>query len=153
VAELPNDAPPEQAKKIANWITGELARIQHERGESLVDLKPAPAHFGQLVALIDAGTISSKLAKDVFESMYETGKDPASIVAESGQTQISDAGELRTIVEQVIGDQPTAVQDFRDGKDSAIKFLVGQVMRATRGRANPQTATELLKSALDALDS
>jgi aspartyl-tRNA(Asn)/glutamyl-tRNA(Gln) amidotransferase subunit B len=106
-----------------------------------------------LVALIDAGTISSKLAKDVFEAMYETGKDPASIVAESGQTQISDAGELRTIVEQVIAEQPTAVQDFRDGKDTAIKFLVGQVMRATRGRANPQTATELLKSALDALDS
>ncbi len=153
VAELPNDASAEQSKKIANWMTGELARIQNERGESLGDLKPAPAHFGQLVALIDAGTISSKLAKDVFEAMYETGKDPASIVAESGQTQISDAGELRTIVEQVIAEQPTAVQDFRDGKDTAIKFLVGQIMRATRGRANPQTATELLKSALDALDS
>ena len=152
VAELPDAAPPQQAKKIANWMTGELARIQNERGEGLDELKAKPAHFGQLVALIDAGTISSKLAKDVFESMYESGKDPESIVAESGQTQISDAGELQAIVDQVISEQAAAVQDFRDGKDTAIKFLVGQVMGATRGRANPRTATDLLKSALAALD-
>ena len=151
VAELSTDALPEQAKKVANWMTGELVRIQNERGESLDDLKPTPAHFGQLIALIDAGTISSKLAKDVFESMYESGKDPTSIVAESGQTQISDADELKTIVKQVIGEQPAAVQDYRDGKDTAIKFLVGQVMRATRGRANPKTATELLQSTLDTI--
>ena len=81
MAELPDGAPPQQAKKIANWMTGELARIQNERGEGLDELKAKPAHFGQLVALIDAGTISSKLP-DVFESMYESGKDPESIVAE-----------------------------------------------------------------------
>ncbi len=84
--------------------------------------------------------------------MYDSGKAPAAIVEESGQTQISDSDELAAIVAQVLGEQPAAVQDYRDGKESAIKFLVGQVMRATRGRANPQTATSLLEEALRNLD-
>ncbi len=151
VRAQPESAPADGSHKIANWITGELARIQNERNQSLADLKVKPEHFGQLVALIEAGTISNKLAKTVFETMYESGKDPESIVKESGQTQISDESELRAVIDQVVAEQPDAVQDYRDGKDTAIKFLVGQVMRATKGRANPQTANALLQDALDGL--
>ncbi|MCZ6707974.1 MAG: Asp-tRNA(Asn)/Glu-tRNA(Gln) amidotransferase GatCAB subunit B, partial [Chloroflexi bacterium] len=152
VSGLADPGSHEQAKKLANWITGDLARVQHEQRQGLDDLKIRPEQFAELVELIDAGTISSKLAKDVFESMYESGEGPAAIVERSGQTQISDAEELGQIVEQVLQEQPQAVQDYRDGKDTAIKFLVGQVMRATRGRANPQTATALLEKSLAVVD-
>ena len=152
VSGLADPSSHEQAKKLANWITGDLARVQHEQRQGLDDLKIRAEQFAELVELIDAGTISSKLAKDVFESMYESGEGPAAIVERSGQTQISDADELGQIVEQVLQEQPQAVQDYRDGKDTAIKFLVGQVMRATRGRANPQTATALLEKSLAAMD-
>ena len=96
VQALAESAPDDATHKVANWMTGELARIQNERNESLADLKIKPEHFGQLVALIDGGTISSKLAKTVFETMYETGQDPGSIVKESEvKRQISDEAELR----------------------------------------------------------
>ena len=145
---LGDNPPPAAVKAVANWMVGEMARLHNEAGEGAGDLKVAPAHLAQLVTLIERGTISNKLAKGVFETMYATGRDPEAIVAESGQTQISDVDALRGIIEQVLGEQPDAVSDYRGGKAEALKFLVGRVMKATRGRANPAEATRLLRELL-----
>ncbi|MEE9276953.1 MAG: Asp-tRNA(Asn)/Glu-tRNA(Gln) amidotransferase subunit GatB [Dehalococcoidia bacterium] len=139
-----------QAKAIANWMVGEMARLMNDAGHALEEVKIEPAQIGALVRLIDDGTISTKLAKGVFETMYASGKDPQSIVAESGQTQISDESELRSVVTGVVSEQGAAVEDYRAGKEEALKFLVGQVMKATRGRANPQLANRILREILDA---
>jgi aspartyl-tRNA(Asn)/glutamyl-tRNA(Gln) amidotransferase subunit B len=139
---------PETAKGIANWMVGDLARRLNETGEEFGDVKIKPAQLTQLVELIAAGTISSKIAKSIFETMYASGDDPATIVERSGQTQISDEAELRAVIESVIAEQPKAVADFHAGRQEAVKFLVGQIMRATRGRANPKEATRLLLEVL-----
>ena len=136
-------------KSVANWMVGEMARLLHEAGEGIGAVKISPAQLAELVALIDSGTISNKLAKDVFESMYESGRDPSAIVAASGQTQISDSDELRSVVQRVLDEQPRAVEDYRAGKREAVKFLMGQVMKATRGRANPKLVSEILRGILD----
>ena len=107
-----------------------------------------PAQVAELVGLITGGEISRSQARTVFESMYETGDDPASIVKAKGLTQISGEDALTPIIEQVIGDNPDAVNDYRSGKEAALKYLVGQVMRHSRGQANPAQASELLVSAL-----
>jgi aspartyl-tRNA(Asn)/glutamyl-tRNA(Gln) amidotransferase subunit B len=109
-----------------------------------------PESLSGLIDLIDAGTISGKSAKDVFEQMFETGKSAADIVEASGLTQISDTSEIDGAVDGVIAANPKPVADYRGGKEEAIKFLVGQVMRETRGRARPEVVTELLKKKLDA---
>ena len=148
LAALDDGASPKQAKAIANWINGELARLMNDAGESMQAVRIRPEHLAELVSLIDAGTISNKLAKSTIESMYETGKPPRQIVDESGQTQISSAEALRVVVAKVMAEQPQAVADYRAGKEESLKYLVGQVMRATRGRANPQEATRHLQTAL-----
>ncbi|MCH8919539.1 MAG: Asp-tRNA(Asn)/Glu-tRNA(Gln) amidotransferase subunit GatB [Chloroflexi bacterium] len=136
-------------KSVANWMVGEMARLLNEAGQGIGAVKISPAQLAGLVALIDSGTISNKLAKDVFESMYESGGDPTAIVAASGQTQISDSDELRGVVQRVVDEQPRAVEDYRAGKQEAVKFLMGQVMKATRGRANPRLVSEILRGILD----
>ena len=148
LAALDRGASQEQAKAIANWMNGELARLMNHAGESMQAVKIRPEHLAELVSLIEAGTISNKLAKSTIESMYETGKPPRQIVEESGQTQISGAEALRAVVAKVLAEQPQAVADYRAGKEESLKYLVGQVMRATRGRANPQEATRHLQAAL-----
>jgi aspartyl-tRNA(Asn)/glutamyl-tRNA(Gln) amidotransferase subunit B len=138
----------ENAKGIANWMVGDLGRMLNESGDAFGDVKIEPSQLADLVALIAAGTISSKIAKSVFESMYASGDDPAAIVEKSGQTQISDESELRTVIEGVVAEQSKAVADYQAGKEEAVKFLVGQIMRATRGRANPTEANRLLLEVL-----
>ena len=137
-------------KAVANWVVGEMARLMHEAGHDLGAVKIRPAQIAALVTLIASGTISNTLAKDVFESMYASGADPKAIVEASGQTQISDSDELTQVVQGAIDAQPGAVADYRAGKQEALKFLMGQVMRATRGRANPTLVTEILQRSLDA---
>ena len=148
LAALDGEASQEQAKAIANWMNGELARLMNHAGESMQAVKIRPEHLAELVSLIEAGTISNKLAKSTIESMYETGKPPRQIVEESGQTQISGAEALRAVVAKVLAEQPQAVADYRAGKEESLKYLVGQVMKTTRGRANPQEATRHLQTAL-----
>lgn len=136
------------AKKVSNWIMAELLRLLNARDLEAADCPVSPEQLAELLQLIDKGTISGKIAKQVFEEMFDTGKTAAAIVKEKGLEQISDAGELERIVEQVIADNPDPVADYRNGKKQAIGFLVGQVMKATRGKANPQLVNELLRKKL-----
>jgi len=101
-----------------------------------------------MMKLMDNGTISSKIAKTVYEEMFKTGKMADVIVKEKGLLQITDEGEIIKIVEQVMADNPGPVQDYRDGKQRAMGFLVGQVMKATRGKANPQLVNKILREKL-----
>ena len=148
VAAFGDEATTARAKAVANWMVGELARLQSESAQRLEAVQIRPAQIAQLVGLIERGTISNTLAKAVFETMYASGRDPQEIVQASGQTQISDTGQLQAIIDQVIAAQPQAVADFRQGKEEALKFLVGQIMKHTKGRANPQEATRLLREQL-----
>jgi aspartyl-tRNA(Asn)/glutamyl-tRNA(Gln) amidotransferase subunit B len=103
-----------------------------------------------MIALIDEGTITVTIAKSVFEEMFSSGKPPAAIISERGLEQISGADEISAIVDRVIENHPKPVADYRAGKQEAVKFLVGQAMRETRGRANPAMLTDILKAKLDA---
>jgi aspartyl-tRNA(Asn)/glutamyl-tRNA(Gln) amidotransferase subunit B len=138
------------AKTAANWINGDFARLLHASHTEIEDSHVTPERLNSLIGLIAAGTISGKTAKDVFEKMFETGEEPSQIVEKSGLTQISDSSEIDGAVDAVIEANPKPVADYRAGKQEAIKFLVGQVMRETKGRARPDVVTDLLKQKLDA---
>ena len=133
---------------IGNWIANDLLRELSGAGRSIADCPIAPASIGELVKLVDEGVISSKIAKDVFIDMFTTGKDPRVIVEEKGLKQSSDSGELTGICTEVIKANPKSVEDFAAGKENAINFLKGQVMKATRGKANPQMVDGLLRELL-----
>jgi aspartyl-tRNA(Asn)/glutamyl-tRNA(Gln) amidotransferase subunit B len=139
---------PERAKTVANWVTGDFARLLNAANLDVHGSLVTPEALSALIGLQEEGVISGKTAKAVFEEMFETGKAPKEIVAEQGLTQIESTDEVATSVAKVIAENPAAVADFRGGKDEAIKFLVGQVMRETRGRARPDVITELLREKL-----
>ena len=145
------DALSARAKAIANWTIVELGRLGNQRGTDISVAKVPPAHMVQLVELIETGTISSTMAKTVLEEAFDTGAAPAEIVKERGYVQISDASVLETAVEDAIGSSPQAVSDYLKGKDGASRFLVGQVMKATRGKAKPELVNELVKEKLEAM--
>ncbi|MBT3363864.1 MAG: Asp-tRNA(Asn)/Glu-tRNA(Gln) amidotransferase subunit GatB [Chloroflexi bacterium] len=132
------------AKAITNWMNGELARLLNSTGTDFMDTKITPQNLVALIDLIDKGTISNKLAKTVFEEMFATGKKPAGIIEAKGLTQVSDSGQIDGIIEKAIEDNPNAIADIKAGKEQALKFLVGQVMKLSRGRANPQMVNKLL---------
>lgn len=126
------------AKAVCNWILGDISRILNEK-----ELEPNEIPFGQeslaeLIRLIDEGTISTKIAKDVLEEMFETKKEPSVIIKEKGWIQISDEGEIKEVVLKILSENPQSIQDYKGGKDRAIGFLVGQAMKQTKGKANPQ---------------
>lgn len=136
------------AKGVANWVMGELMAYLNANNLEIKDAKISSEGLGEMVKLIDKGTISSKIAKTVFKEMMETGKSPEKIVEEKGLVQISDEGELKRIVEEIVAANPQSVADYKAGKDRAIGFLVGQIMKATKGKANPGVVNQLLKDAL-----
>ncbi len=136
------------AKTAANWITTELLGALNSRKLEISRSPISPTHLGKLIALIDDKTISGKIAKTVFAGMIETGKDPATIVKEQGLVQITDTGAIDAAVRDVIAKNPGPVADFKAGKQQAAGFLVGQVMKATQGKANPQAVQKALKEAL-----
>jgi aspartyl-tRNA(Asn)/glutamyl-tRNA(Gln) amidotransferase subunit B len=138
------------AKQAANWMLGDFTRLLNASGIELTDSKITPKHLYVMISLVEEGTITSRIAKSVFEEMFNTGKAPADVIRELGLEQISGSDEIEGIVERVIAAHPKPVEDFRAGKQEAIKFLVGQAMRETRGRANPATLTEILKAKLEA---
>lgn len=135
-------------KIVSNWVMGELLRLLNAKGEGVKDLRFRPADLASMLSLIDEGVISGKIAKTVFEEMFNTGKPPQEIVAGRGLVQISDQDELGRIVDAVIASNPASVNDFKSGKEKALGFLVGQVMKETRGRANPQLVNKLLREKL-----
>jgi aspartyl-tRNA(Asn)/glutamyl-tRNA(Gln) amidotransferase subunit B len=128
---------------------GELLRTLHERGATLADVPLAPRALAGLIALVDKGTISSSIAKDVFARMYDSGRSADEVVASEGLAQIGDEGALEGVIRDVLGAQADAAAQYRAGKTSTFGFLVGQVMKATGGKANPKLASELLRRELD----
>lgn len=138
------------AKTAANWMLGDLSKMVNEANITFADAKVKPAQLAAMIELINKGTISGKIAKKVIVSMWETGKDPQAIVEEQGLVQITDTGAIEEIVKQVIADNPKSVEDFKSGKGKAIGFLVGQVMKLSKGRANPGVVNELLQKHLNA---
>ncbi|MFW5985918.1 MAG: Asp-tRNA(Asn)/Glu-tRNA(Gln) amidotransferase subunit GatB [Halanaerobiales bacterium] len=132
-------------KNVSNWVMGEFLRLIKEEEIEIEDSKMTGQLLGKMLRLMDDGVISGKIAKTVFEEMFKTGKDPETVVEEKGLKQISDESKLEGIVLEVIEDNPEAVEDIRNGKDKAIGYLVGQVMKATRGKANPQLVNQLLR--------
>ncbi len=135
-------------KDAANWILGEVRGHLNATGDSLADLPVTPRMLAALLSLVAAGEISGTMAKDVWSEAVETGRDPVSSVEESGLRQISDEETLDALVEEVIEENPDAAEEFTAGKEKALGFLVGQVMKKTRGQANPQLANERLRKAL-----
>ncbi|MDX9871571.1 MAG: Asp-tRNA(Asn)/Glu-tRNA(Gln) amidotransferase subunit GatB [Clostridia bacterium] len=133
-----------EPKTIANWLMGELLRLLNANNLEINQNKVKPEQLAALLRLQDAGTISGKIAKTVFEEMFATGRDPAEIVREKGLVQISDEGALKEAVAKVIAANPRSVEDYKAGKEKASGFLVGQVMKETRGQANPALVNKLL---------
>jgi aspartyl-tRNA(Asn)/glutamyl-tRNA(Gln) amidotransferase subunit B len=133
-----------QAKTVANWVMGELTRALNEDGKSIADSPVTPRLLADLLLLIDKGTISGKIAKTVFDEMYTTGKEPAQIVEEKGLVQVSDTGEIERIIDEIMAANAGQVEEFRGGKEKVFGFFVGQVMRASKGKANPAMVNELL---------
>ena len=132
----------------ANWIMGDISRLLNAAEIDIPNAKVTPAHLSELIQLINDATISGKIAKTVLDDAFETGKMPKEIVQEKGLSQITDTSEIEAIVMQVVEEHPGPAQDYRDGKKKAIGFLVGQVMRATRGKANPQLVNQILTRVL-----
>lgn len=137
-----------EPKAISNWVTGELFRLMRAQGVEVSQVKVSPQELVALIGLVKEGTINLTAAKAVFAEMFETGKPAAQIVRERGLSRISDAQVLAGIVEEVIAANPKAVADYLGGKETVLKFLVGQVMKATRGRADPRLAAQLLREKL-----
>jgi aspartyl-tRNA(Asn)/glutamyl-tRNA(Gln) amidotransferase subunit B len=133
---------------VANWMSGELFRLMNQTGTDITDVKVKPEDLVALIVMVKADTINQPAAKKTFGLMWKTGRSPQAIVEERGLKQISDAGELVGIVAQVVADNPDPVAQFKAGKDTIIRFLIGQVMKATRGKANPQLAEQLLREQL-----
>ncbi|MGB9679111.1 MAG: Asp-tRNA(Asn)/Glu-tRNA(Gln) amidotransferase subunit GatB [Thermoanaerobacteraceae bacterium] len=135
-------------KVISNWIMGEMSRLMNETGQEIEDVIIKPEQLVKLLKLIDEGTITGTIAKTVFEEMFKSGIDPDKIVEEKGLRQVNDEEELRKIAQKIIADNPKSVEDYKNGKEKAIGYLVGQMMKATKGKANPQMTTQLLKEEL-----
>jgi aspartyl-tRNA(Asn)/glutamyl-tRNA(Gln) amidotransferase subunit B len=137
------------AKGVSNWIMSELLReLGSDDERAIAACAITPAHLGQLVRLIDDGTISGKIAKDVFDRMLRSGEAPGAIVAREGLTQVADTGALETVIDQVLAGNPKPLEDWKKGKTAAAQALVGLVMKATGGKANPAIVKRLLEAKL-----
>src|SRR5579883_2570365 len=137
-------------KTVSNWLVGEVAAYLNATGLEIEDIPLRPASLAELLALVDSGTLSGRSAKEVLEEMVRTGRSAREIVEERGLVQISDEAALDRIVQDVIAENPGPVADVRAGKDKAVTYLVGQVMKKTRGRANPELVNRLLRERLGA---
>jgi len=134
-----------EAKTVSNWLMGDLIRLLNAEDQDIRECALRPQMLVEMLRLIDDGTISGKIAKTVFEEMFKTGRKPAEIVKEKGLVQISDQGEINAMVEKVLADNPKSVEDYQAGKEKAMGFLVGQVMKLSKGKANPGMVNDLLK--------
>ena len=141
-----------RAKLVANWTLGEVSRLLNAAGVEIDSptIKLRPAHVKEIVELVASKTVNQTVAKELFEESFRTGASPSKLVREQGRTQISDAGEMTPIIEEAVENNPQAVADYHSGKEAAIKFLVGQVMKATKGRADPNLVAQLLQERLSA---
>jgi aspartyl-tRNA(Asn)/glutamyl-tRNA(Gln) amidotransferase subunit B len=139
---------PAIAKAASNWIMGDILRFLNEEKKDIRECPIAPASLAEMIRLIQDGTISGKMAKEVIEEMYRTGKAPGVIIKEKGLIQITDENALADAISEIIRKNPTQVAQYRAGKEKVFGFFVGQVMKATQGKANPQVINDLLKKML-----
>lgn len=139
----------EDANEVSNWIMGDVLRRLNDSGLEIEDLKFGPKDLADLIDLVNGDKISNNIGKKVLRDMFETGKSPEKIVKEKGLIQISDEGELEKIVDKVLSENEQSIIDYRNGKDRALGFLVGQVMKATRGKANPQMVNQIVREKLE----
>ena len=138
-----------EAKTASNWVTGELFGKLNESGREITDSPVSPDDLGDLIDLVADGTLSGRLAKEVFDAMFESGRPPGEIVEERGLEQVSDRGEIEALVDTVVGENADKVEEYRGGKDKLFGFFVGQVMKASQGRANPKVVNDILRQKLD----
>ena len=144
-----DEAGPARAKTIANWVLVELGHLLGREGAGIRDCRVTPAHMAELVRLVESDAISGTLAKRVLEESYETGDLPSVVVRDRGYAQISDSTAVESAVEEAVGANPQAVADYVKGKETAARFIVGQVMKLTRGRAKPALVNDLVKRKLE----
>ena len=138
-------------KKVSNWLMVETMRLLKEREMEPDQIRFSPEHFAKLVELADSGAINSTVAKEVFEKMFDEDIDPEVYVEEHGLKSVNDEGALRTEIEKIVAANPKSVEDYKAGKKKAMGFLVGQTMKAMKGKANPQMVNQILTEILDSL--
>ena len=139
-----------QPKVVSNWMMGELMRLLNAEGKEIEDCPIKPGRLAGMIKMIGDGVISTKIAKTVFEEMYKTGKDAETVVKEQGLVQVSDTGAIEAIIDGVIRANPGQFADYKAGKEKLFGFFVGQVMKASKGKANPELVNQLLKKKLSA---
>jgi len=137
-----------QPKKVSNWLMGETMRLLKERNADAADIRFSPSHLAKLIFLVDSREVTGAVAKEVFEKMFDEGIDPEEYVEKHGLKTVNDEGALRETVKKVIAENPKSVEDYRNGKQKAIGFLVGQTMKAMRGKADPGVVNQILQELL-----
>lgn len=135
-------------KKVSNWLMVETMRLLKEKGMEPEQIHFSPEHFAKLIELADSGTINSTVAREVFEKIFDDDIDPDAYVEEHGLKSVNDEGALRAEIEKIVEANPKSVEDFKSGKKKAIGFLVGQTMKAMKGKANPQMVNQILNEVL-----
>jgi aspartyl-tRNA(Asn)/glutamyl-tRNA(Gln) amidotransferase subunit B len=143
VAKISGDA-----RAAANWVMGDLAALLKEQNKEICDSPVSAENLGGLIKMIDHGRISGKIAKEILPIMFSSGETAAAVAEREGLHQISDTGALERIIDDVIAQNPKQVEQYRGGKQAVIGFLVGQVMKASRGQADPAAVNTLLKGKL-----
>ena len=146
--DTPKVEPGQRARAVGTWVLGDFSKLLNARGMEIGESKVSAGALSEMLDLIDNKTLSGKMAKGVFEEMFDTGQSPGLIVKEKGLLQMTDSTEISGAVAQALKNNPDAVSDFLSGKEQALTFLVGQVMKATRGRANPAMVNSLLREQL-----
>lgn len=141
----------EDVKLASNWVMGEVLRACKERGETVIDLKMTPTLLADLLGMLTRSEINPGMAKQIFEQVLQTGKSPRDLVAEGGLSQIDDQASLQRVIQTVLQEQQEDVSAYLQGNEKVFGFLMGLVMKATSGRANPRTVTALLREELSQL--
>jgi aspartyl-tRNA(Asn)/glutamyl-tRNA(Gln) amidotransferase subunit B len=136
------------ARSSAHWIMGDLAYALKDSGKDIETCPVPPGHLAELIRTLDSGEISGKIAKTVFEEMCRTGEEPATVIRRMGLVQVSDEASLGAVIDRVIADNPKQLAEYRAGKTKVVGFFVGQVMKETKGQANPQIVNQLLQRKL-----
>ena len=136
-------------KKVSNWLMGEALRLLKEHNQEPEDLSFSPENLAKLIRLADGGTINNKVAKEVFEKIYSENIDPEQYVEEHGLKSVSDEGALHSVIEEIVAANPQSVEDYKGGKKKAIGFLVGQTMKAMKGKADPAAVNKILQEVLE----
>jgi len=137
-------------KAVSNWIMTDVLRVVSETGKGIAALRITPKHLADLISMVDGGTINSSAAREVFGVVLETGQEPGIIVSERGLSQVSDTGAIDEMAGKVIAENAKSAEDYKSGKKAALQYLVGQVMKLSKGKANPAMAMDALKKRLDA---